>query len=367
MTEGSKDRFVNTNGGGGGGGNVTVTNFPADFPDSASVTQLASILAALLAGIGVTQLTSPWVVSGTVIVEPGATPLDVNIVGGAGTGLTDAELRATPVPVVTQEPISVDDNGGSLTVDGAVSVSNFPAVQPVSDNGGSLTVDGTVAVTGTQTDALTDAELRATPVPVSGTVSVTEPISVDDNGGSLTVDGTVAVSNFPASQAVTLTEPISVDDNGSSLTVDATDLDIRNLTFAADKVDASGSVLGAGSNNIGDVDVLTLPALPAGTNNIGDVDIASMPTGTLANGAQTAVSSSAVSILASNANRKKLIVQNVGAVNMRVGVTGVTATTGTLLLPNGTLILAMPYCPTQAIFAIRDGGSDTTALAQEVT
>lgn len=29
-------------------------------------------------------------------------------------------------------------------------------------------------------------------VPVSGTVSVTEPVSVDDNGGSLTVDGTVA-------------------------------------------------------------------------------------------------------------------------------------------------------------------------------
>lgn len=29
----------------------------------------------------------------------------------------------------------------------------------------------------------------------------------------------------------------------------------------------------AGTNNIGDVDVLTLPALPAGTNNIGDVDV----------------------------------------------------------------------------------------------
>lgn len=35
--------------------------------------------------------------------------------------------------------------------------------------------------------------------------------------------------------------------------------------------------LPAGTNNIGDVDVLSLPALPAGNNNIGDVDIASMP------------------------------------------------------------------------------------------
>lgn len=39
--------------------------------------------------------------------------------------------------------------------------------------------------------------------------------------------------------------------------------------------------LPAGTNNIGDVDVLSLPALPAGTNNIGDVDIASaLPAGT---------------------------------------------------------------------------------------
>src|SRR5688500_15403141 len=35
----------------------------------------------------------------------------------------------------------------------------------------------------------------------------------------------------------------------------------------------------AGTNNIGDVDVLTLPALVAGTANIGDVDIASIAAG----------------------------------------------------------------------------------------
>jgi len=35
--------------------------------------------------------------------------------------------------------------------------------------------------------------------------------------------------------------------------------------------------LAAGTNNIGDVDVLTLPSLPAGTNNIGDVDVLTLP------------------------------------------------------------------------------------------
>jgi hypothetical protein len=35
--------------------------------------------------------------------------------------------------------------------------------------------------------------------------------------------------------------------------------------------------LPAGTNNIGDIDVLSLPALPAGTNNIGDIDVLSLP------------------------------------------------------------------------------------------
>lgn len=44
------------------------------------------------------------------------------------------------------------------------------------------------------------------------------------------------------------------------------------------QVDIVGA-LPAGTNNIGDVDVLTLPALSAGNNNIGDVDIASIAAG----------------------------------------------------------------------------------------
>ncbi|HCT30782.1 MAG TPA: hypothetical protein DIW31_08610 [Bacteroidales bacterium] len=49
---------------------------------------------------------------------------------------------------------------------------------------------------------------------------------------------------------------------------------INNTT--APNVTVIGS-LPAGTNNIGDVDVLSLPALPAGTNNIGDVDVLTLP------------------------------------------------------------------------------------------
>lgn len=115
----------------------------------------------------------------------------------------------------------------NATVSGSVSVSNFPATQAVSATDldirnlssaqDSVTVTGSVnaAVTGT-VEITNDV---GNPIPVSGTVAVT------DGGGSITVDGSVAVNNFPATQAVS-----------------ATDLDIRNLSSAQDSVSVTGSV-----------------------------------------------------------------------------------------------------------------------------
>jgi hypothetical protein len=141
--------------------------------------------------------------------------------------LTDAELRATPVPVSGNVAVA-----GSVTVEGGLTDVELRAVpvpvsgtvsvnEPVSvdDNGGSLTVDG----------PLTDAQLRAAPVPVSGTLSVTEPVSVDDNGGSLTVDGPLTDAELraapvPVSGTISVNEPVSVDDNGGSLTIDTPQL-----------------------------------------------------------------------------------------------------------------------------------------------
>lgn len=148
------------------------------------------------------------------------------------TGLTDAELRATPVPV--------SDGGGSLTVDGPLTDAQLRAsAVPISDNGGSLTVDGTVAVssvggtvavsaaslplpTGAATAAgqpalgtagtpaadvitvqgiasMTALKVDGSAVtqPVSGTVTVQDgggSLTIDDGGGSITVDGTLSVA-----------------------------------------------------------------------------------------------------------------------------------------------------------------------------
>lgn len=82
-------------------------------------------------------------------------------------------------------------------------------------------------------------------------------VSVDDNGGSLTVDGTVTANLGATDNAVldSIQAAVEVIDNaisGSEMQVDVV------------------AALPAGTNNIGDVDVLTISA---GTNLVGDVGI----------------------------------------------------------------------------------------------
>jgi hypothetical protein len=79
---------------------------------------------------------------------------------------------------------------------------------------------------------------------------------------------------------------------------------------------ALGGSLPAGTNNIGDVDVVTLPALAAGTNNIGDVDVLTMPPVKILDAAGT----------------NQLVVEADGSINVN-GAT-FTGTIGTVKLEN---------------------------------
>ncbi len=136
--------------------------------------------------------------NGDAIIDEVNDAVRVNIAASAGsiavTGpLTDAELRATPVPVsgtvsaTLSEPISVDDNGGSLTVDGSVSVSNFPATQAIS-----------AAALPLPTGAATSA-LQTQPGVDIGDVTVNNAagaaaVNIQDGGNSITVDGSITAS-----------------------------------------------------------------------------------------------------------------------------------------------------------------------------
>jgi len=129
----------------------------------------------------------------------------INATGGATTGLTNTELRATPVPV-----------------GGTVSVGNFPATQPVS---------GTVAL-----DAASLAALETITAIISGAIAL--------DTATLAALETISVANFPASQAVTGTffQAVQVTKEARSSTSVATTASITT---------ASATVLAANTNRLG--------------------------------------------------------------------------------------------------------------------
>lgn len=193
-------------------------------------------------------------------------------------------------------PVSKIALGAEDAYDGLVSTA-LPL--PVSDAGGSLTVDGTVAVSGTvpvsaaslplPTGAATAAKQPA--LGTAGTPSA-DVISVQGAAG-----GTALPVSLSGSVDTELPAAAALGDNTANPTVPGvgsfphlwdgaawdrapgTSADGLLVNLGANNDVTLGAALPAGTNNIGDVDVLTLPALPAGTNNIGDVDVLSIAAG----------------------------------------------------------------------------------------
>lgn len=107
--------------------------------------------------------------------------------------------------------------------------------------------------------------------------------------------------------------------------------------------DADGTQVAADANGL-DVDVTRLPALPAGTNNIGDVDVLTMPTTTVRSagttGAQTSVASTVTTnttLIAADANRFALTIYNESTATLflLMGAGTESATVYTIQIPPG--------------------------------
>ena len=361
--------------------------------------------------------------------------------GGGGTtdGLTDAQLRASPVPVTASidttglaTSTKQDTGNTSLSsIDGKITAVNTGAVvvsssalpsgaatsakQPALGTAGTasadvITVQGKAAMTPLLTDGsgvtqpvsgtvtantglsqpLTDTQLRATAVPVSGTFyQATQPVSgtvtanagtnlntsalateagnlatiktntdkIPSQGQALAAASTPVV--LPAAQITTLTPPAAITGfatsanqatiighvdgieaavDGIETLVGTTNTTLTTIDGRVDgletlvtstntKLDTANTSLGtldnaisgnemqvdvvaslpAGTNNIGDVDVLSLPALPAGTNaigklsansgvDIGDVDVTSSVSATLDHGSNLDIDTTAEQI-----------------------------------------------------------------------
>jgi hypothetical protein len=104
--------------------------------------------------------------------------------------LTDTQLRASAVPVDSELTTADLDTGAGTDTRAVMGLVR-------AESGGGLLVGSAnpLPVTG----PLTDTQLRATPVPISGTVTANAgsgPYPVNDNGGSLTVDAPVGTPVF---------------------------------------------------------------------------------------------------------------------------------------------------------------------------
>jgi hypothetical protein len=124
---------------------------------------------------------------------------------------------------------------------------------------------------------LTDAELRASPVPVSGTVTVTDgagALNAIVDSGTITAvtsvtnpvtvtDGAGAMNVIVDSGAITAT----VSDGAGALNVivDSATLGTVTVSDGAGAMNVIVDSITAGNNNIGDVDVATLPNVTIGT------------------------------------------------------------------------------------------------------
>lgn len=181
---------------------------------------------------------------------PIRTENDGDVVVKVGDGTTPAQQLAVNV----DGSVNITDNGGSLTVDATdLDIRNLSSAQdsvevlqsahdslnananiqvgnadvgnanpvPMSDAGGSLTVDAVNL-------DIRDLAFATDKVDVGGSV-----VALD--AGTLAALESITVQNGAGGAAV------NIQDGGNSITVDASDLDIRDLAFATDKVDVTGS------------------------------------------------------------------------------------------------------------------------------
>lgn len=218
----------------------------------------------------------------------------VGSAGAAGGGLTDAELRATPVPVSGTVTANAGTNLNTSALALEATLQDLKTALQLIDNAVSGAGFNITQLNGASVPI--GAGLEATAIRVTIATDSTGVVSIDDNGGSLTVDGTVAVTGVSteAKQDTIIGHLDGVE--GLLTTIDA-DTSILAGAVSGTEVqvdvvaalpagnnnigDVDVASIAAGDNNIGNVDIVTLPALPAGTNNIGDVDVVSsaLPTG----------------------------------------------------------------------------------------
>ena len=270
-----------------------------------------------------------------------------------GSGATESVVSSTnPLPV--SGTFSVDPAG--LATEARQTTGNAS----LSSIDGKITTCNTGAVTISAalpagTNNIGDVDVLTLPnvTLASQANPFTSAIPISDNAGSITVDGTVAATQSGTWNINNITGTVTLPTGAATETT---------LSTLNGKVTAC---------NTGAVTISA--ALPAGTNNIGDVDVLTLPDvaiKTYSSSAITSVVSAAVStsILASNANRRMAIMVNDTDKNayVKLGATASTTSFSYKLTPGQTLELPVPVY-TGAIDAIWDTSPTGSMRVTEIS
>lgn len=160
-----------------------------------------------------------------------------------------------------------------------------------------------------------------------------------------------------SSLAVTLsTEDLTALTPGASTAVTATDLDIRNLVFATDKVDASGSTVA--------LDAPTLAALETITAIISGTVTTKETRSATPSQSSPAVGNTNTSILALNANRLGATIYNEGSVACFVKLGGTASATSYTVKMAVDGYYEVPFGYTGAIDGITASGTATLRVTE---
>jgi hypothetical protein len=132
--------------------------------------------------------------------------------------------------------------------------------------------DDQIVILGDIQDAVDSIDLK-TPVVGQAVMASSSPVVIASNQTSIPVAATLSDETSKVIGTVRIDQSTPGTTNGVQVnaplpagTNNIGEIDVVSLPS-----------IPAGTNNIGDVDVLTLPPIPAGTNNIGDVDVLSLP------------------------------------------------------------------------------------------
>lgn len=207
--------------------------------------------------------------------------------------VTPSNSRPLPVKLMDQTgvefgtasvPVRIDPTGSTTQ---PISAAALPlpagaatAAHQVTGNAELLAINGKIVTVDTGNVTVVSSALP--------TGASTSALQTSGNASLTSIDGKL---NSLGQKAMAASAPVVIASDQSTLPVSvaslplpsgaATEATLASIDGKIVTVDTGAvtisTALPAGSNNIGDVDVLSLPSIPAGTNNIGDVDVLSLP------------------------------------------------------------------------------------------